>query len=93
MAGSEDIFSETGRMPETLCGGSVFKFYHSSPLGHTFITPDRLGRRRKAEMRYPNVTISSEDKIHRKEKASMLSLLPDTFSMFPYSADLCVILD
>lgn len=32
-------------MPEMPCGGSVFKFYHSSPLGHTFITHDRPGRR------------------------------------------------
>lgn len=28
-------------MPEKLSGGSVFKFYHISPLGHTFITHDR----------------------------------------------------
>lgn len=32
VAGSKEIFSETGLMPETLCGGSVFKFYHSSPI-------------------------------------------------------------
>lgn len=32
VAGSKEFFSETGLMPETLCGGSVFKFYHSSPI-------------------------------------------------------------
>lgn len=52
VTGSEEIFSETGLMPETLCGGSVFKFYHSSPLGHIFITHDRPRRR---EMRKPKV--------------------------------------
>lgn len=54
---------KTGLTPEMLCGGSVFKFYHSNPLGHTFITHDRSGRR--GEMRNPKVKISSEDEIDR----------------------------
>lgn len=72
VAGSEDIFSETGPMPETLCAGSVLSFTTAVHQAiHLLLLTGQGGEEEEEDIRYQKVK-TAEHKKGRSERAFSL---------------------